>query len=70
LGILTREKPLLLLGEFGPVNTTLASVVQPAGTCDVMEEVVWMGGLQVHPLRMHGIRKMLGVGNDGPPQNK
>jgi hypothetical protein len=26
---------------------------------DVMEEVVWMGGLWVHPLRMHGIRKML-----------
>jgi hypothetical protein len=39
--------------------------VHPLWT-DVMEEVVWMGGLWVHPLMMHGIRNMLGVSGDGP----
>jgi hypothetical protein len=34
----------------------------------VMEELVWMGGLRVNPLIIHGITQMLGVGNDGTPQ--
>jgi hypothetical protein len=34
---------------------------------DAMEEAVQMGGMWVHPLRMHGIRKMVGVGRDESP---
>jgi hypothetical protein len=34
---------------------------------DAMEEVVQMGNLWVHPLRMYQIRKVLGVGGDEPP---
>jgi hypothetical protein len=35
---------------------------------DAMEEVVQMGGLRLHPLRMHVIRNMVGVGGDETPQ--
>jgi hypothetical protein len=34
---------------------------------DAMEEVAWMGGFHVNPMRICAIRHMLGVGCDVPP---